>query len=92
MSLFVENLLIATEKPLCRFEILEKFVGKIAELAQKHWGQSGTGENESSDAEDNKVGDLDFFDVTDALANGEAKKEMVDFLRTGFEVLLNSSQ
>lgn len=92
MSLFVENLLIATENPLCRFDILEKFISKIVELAPKYWNRLDTGENESGDSEDDKVGDLDFFDITNALANGEAKKEMVDFLRTGFEVLLNSSQ
>lgn len=78
-SLFVENLLIAAEDPICRFGILTKFVEKIVELAQAN----------SLDHTSNQYGNLEIFDIANDLAEGKLEREMLDFLRRGFETLLN---
>lgn len=80
-SLFVENLLIAAENPLCRFDILAKFVQKIVELGREN----------SLDCASNKYGHLEVYDLTDHLAAGEMEQGMLNFLREGFNSLLNET-
>ncbi|EFW14640.1 hypothetical protein D8B26_007012 [Coccidioides posadasii str. Silveira] len=80
-SLFVENLVIAAENPLCRFEILNKFVEKIVELARAN----------SLDCISNKYQDLEIFDITDNLVTGEMEQEMLNFLRKSFDSLLSQN-
>ncbi|KAM5462499.1 hypothetical protein MauCBS54593_007970, partial [Microsporum audouinii] len=70
-SLFVENLLIAAEDPIRRFEILTKFVEKIVELAQAN----------SLDHTSNQYRNLEIFDIANDLAEGKLEQEMLDFLR-----------
>nr|KMM66524.1 hypothetical protein CPAG_02862 [Coccidioides posadasii RMSCC 3488] len=65
------GLLIAAENPVCRFEVLTKFVQKIVELARV----------KSLDPINNKNGNLEIFDITDELGEVEVEQEMPDFLR-----------
>ncbi|KAM5433594.1 hypothetical protein McanMca71_003279 [Microsporum canis] len=80
-SLFVENLLIVAENSLCRYEIITKFVEKIVELARV----------KSPDHISNKYGDLKLFEITDILEDGDMELEMLEFLRIGFNSLLDQS-
>jgi hypothetical protein len=84
-SLYVENLLIAAENPPCTFEILDKFVSEIVELAGNCPKGLDAAEVETTD----DFSELTFFDITDELANGDPGDKLVDFLRKGFESLLN---
>ncbi|WEW59813.1 hypothetical protein PRK78_005293 [Emydomyces testavorans] len=89
-SLFVENLLIAAENPVCTYRILNKIFEKVHELAAQSDSKGMNTEAEkSNDPKDDDFGSLSFFETTDALAKEEAKKEMIDFLRRGFEALFN---
>jgi hypothetical protein len=87
-SLFVENLLIAAENPLCTFEILNKFVSGIVELATKNSTQQNTAEVECSETIDD-FSNLGLFDITEELTIGDLDGKLVNFLRKGFEALLN---
>jgi hypothetical protein len=86
-SLYI-NLLIAAENPLCTFEILDKFVSEIVELAGKNSKGQDASEAACSESTDD-FSNLTLFDVTDELANEDPEDKLVNFLRKGFEAPLN---
>lgn len=71
---------------MCTFEILEKCIEKIVELAQKDSNRPGTEVEKGDNNEHDNLCHLRLIDITDALSNRELN-EMTDFLRKGLETL-----
>ncbi|CAI6340628.1 unnamed protein product [Periconia digitata] len=80
LSLYVQNLVIAAEDTMCRFEILKKFVEEImpSVLDMAEAGERATLEE-----------DFNVFDISSGLANGTLEQRTTDLLRRGFETLLS---
>jgi hypothetical protein len=90
-SLFVENLLIAAENPICRYDILRKFVDRIVELVSQNPDRTSLTETGKSGGEDTTAEErLGIFDIIDAFMSGTFESGVKSMLRKGFEALLQS--
>ncbi|KAH8691003.1 kinase-like domain-containing protein [Phaeosphaeriaceae sp. PMI808] len=80
LSLYVQNLVIAAEDTVCRFEIVKKFVEEILPLTLN---LAEIGEREKL------VKNLNVFDISSGLVDGTLEQRFIDLLRRGFEALLS---
>jgi aminoglycoside phosphotransferase (APT) family kinase protein len=80
LSLYVQNLVIAAEDTVCRFEIVKKFVEEILPLALN---LAEVGERKK--LEEN----FNVFDISSGLVDGTLEQRFIDLLQRGFEALLS---
>ena len=79
LSLYVENLVIAAEDTVCRFEIVKKFLEEILPLTLN---LAEVGEREKL------MKNFTVFDISSGLVDGTLEQRFIDLLRRGFEALL----
>jgi hypothetical protein len=79
LSLYVENLVIAAEDTVCRFEVVKKFLEETLPLTLS---LAEVGEREKL------MKNFNVFDISSGLVDGTLEQRFIDLLRRGFEALL----
>ncbi|KAF2757812.1 hypothetical protein EJ05DRAFT_501333 [Pseudovirgaria hyperparasitica] len=82
LSLYVQNLVIAAEDIICRYEIVNKFMEEILPLSLS----LAKVEEREKLAENFNV-----FDISSSLVDGTLEERSIDLLRRGFEALLRQA-
>lgn len=85
-SLYVENLLIATDSSICVDGILSTFFEKIVQL-----GRESSLDSTSDEYDELDIYELASYFITDVVGRELADQNLVEFLQEGFSKLLNTT-